>query len=67
MDHPRIATPHLDRQAAQSLTFACGYTPADHDFVAWQTEAVHRYGTPYQHGGLVAYACGVAKTKTPCG
>jgi uncharacterized sulfatase len=48
MGHPHIATPHLDRLAAQSLTFTRGYTPVPLCRPALSSIVTGLY--PHQHG-----------------
>jgi len=48
LGHPRIATPHLDRLAAQSLVFERGYTPVPLCRPALASLVTGLY--PHQHG-----------------
>ena len=48
MGHPHIATPHLDRLAAQSLTFTRGYTPVPLCRPSLASMVTGLY--PHQHG-----------------
>jgi len=48
MGHPHIQTPHLDRLAAQSLTFRRGYVPTSLCRPSLSTMATGLY--PHQHG-----------------
>ncbi len=48
MGHPQIATPHLDKLAAESLTFQRGYTPVPLCRPSLSTIVTGLY--PHQHG-----------------
>ena len=48
MGHPRIQTPHLDRLAANSLTFTRGYSPVPLCRPSLASIATGLY--PHQHG-----------------
>jgi uncharacterized sulfatase len=47
MGHPHIRTPHLDRLAAQSLVFPCGYVPSSLCCPSLASIITGRY--PHQH------------------